>query len=541
MPLPANGQVWPPEQLKTILPQLGVWSAWYSGSTEHLSAAYGGASDGSSNGFFASDQGGFRATVSRAITRFFWGESSRGTEQKTKLHIPIAAELCQASADLLFSDQMTLIMERDGGPTQARLDELSGDHMHSTFAEAAELAAALGGVFMKVTWDDASSDAPFLTNVDMDQAIPEFRWGRLVAVTFWQVVSRDGKKVFRHLERHELDAQGIGVVLHGLYLGDEQELGVQVSLSLLPATAGLAELGEKFGNGTTISSGSPGLCVFFVPNQTPNRIWRNDLLGKHYGRSDLDGIEQLMDALDEVYSSWMRDVRLGKARVMVAKSLLDNAGPGKGRTFDSEQEIYAPINSPMSKDQSLASQITQVQFAIRVDEHQKTAEQLVKNILQMAGYSMQTFGVGEDRSIRTATEIESKERRSLMTRERKLRYWRPAVADIIEKLMLVDKAIFGSNTNPVRPTVLFAANVQQTQLDLATTAQTLFLAQSASTEVRVALQHPDWDDVDVQREVRLIQLEAGVAVGDPTAPVGPEPVDTVVQNSHAESETDQMK
>lgn len=536
MALPPAGQAWPPAQVRKILPQIGIWSAWYSGSSDQLSAAYGGAtgSDPSATGFFASDHGGFRATVGRALTRFFWGEATRGPDRRNKLHIPIAAELCQASADLLFADEVTLKVVGDVA-TQERLDALSGDGLHSEIAAAAEIAAALGGAYLRVTWDGDLTQEPFITHVDADQAIPEFRWGRLAAVTFWQVVVRDGKHVFRHLERHETNAAGDGVILHGLYMGEEDKLGFQISLMAQPATAGLMPEPDTAGSGTldgdtlVIDSQSPGLCVEYVRNQTPNRIWRTDPLGRHLGRSDLDGVEPLMDALDEVYSSWMRDIRLGKAKVMVAKTLLDNVGPGNGRAFDMNQELYAPVNTLAGKDQPLSAQMTNVQFNIRVDEHKGTSDELVEQILTLAGYSSQTFGsAGNGRAERTATEVESKERRSMLTRGRKLRLWRPALKRLVLKLLAVDRAIFGTPNNFTDVDVMFANGVQETQLSLAQTAQALRTAQAASTRVLVGLVHPDWEDDMVDAEVELIHTETDATFspmpppdfGAPTQPDG---------------------
>jgi A118 family predicted phage portal protein len=522
MALPPSGQVWPPQNMHTILPQLGLWSAWYSGSSDQLSSVYGGAtgSDPSATGFFASDHGGFRATVGRALTRWFWGEATRGPDRRTKVHVPIGAELCQASADLLFADQVSLTVdnaETAGEATQARLDALTGDGLHAEFAEAAEIAAALGGVYLRVTWDTTLLDEPFITHIDADQALPEFRWGRLSAVTFWQVVARDGKHVFRHLERHETDMTGRGIILHGLYMGEEDKLGYQIPLNTQTATAPLLTLGEQSGYTVIVDSQSKGLCVEYVPNQTPNRIWRTDPLGRHFGRSDLDGVEQLMDALDETMSSWMRDIRLGKARIMVAKTLLDNVGPGNGRAFDAQQEVYAPVNTLAGKDQPLSAQIQSSQFAIRFAEHKATADDLIEKILDMAGYSPQTFGVGDTGTVRTATEIESRERRSLMTRKRKLRHWRPALKNITEKLLAVDRAIFGTANVFTEVEVKFADGVQETQLSLAETALAMFQAQSASTAVRVGLLHPDWDDDDIDAEVALINAENAIGP-DPMVP-----------------------
>lgn len=516
MPLPKNGTPWPPNQLAAqILPKMGEWAAWYAGDPDMLSMVYGGQQnmDPGQTGFFASDHGGFTA-MGRALRRFFWGEPTRAPDRRLKLHVPIASDICQASADLLFSDEVTI--SATDPDTQTAIDNMADDGLHNQFAQTAEVAAAIGGAYLRVTWDDQLADRPFLTTVDADQAWPEFRYDRLVAVTFWQIVqseNRAGGKVWRHLERHELDGNGDGIIVHGLYEGTDRNLGISVPLADNDRTAGLAGMVNADG---AISTQSPGLAAFYVANQRPQRRWRTDPLGRSLGRSDLDGVETLMDSLDEVYSSWMRDIRLGKARLMVSRNLLEKntKSTGSGASFDNDQELYAELNygGGLKSDTPLAQQIQQVQFTIRHAEHQATALQLVEDILRTAGYSLQTFGVGDTGNIRTATEIESRERRTLLTRDRKIRLWRPRIADVMAKMLAVDVAIFQAKHGVEEPDVSFTGGVQETQLTLAQTALALAQAEAASLEVRVALVHPDWDDADVAEEVARIKAE------QPTAP-----------------------
>ena len=322
MPLPEGNTPWPPKQLDGILAPLSRWSAWYAGTPEALQAAYGRA-QGPQLDRPAQYRGGIQGTVARA----FWGRPTGDlTQRRDQLHVPIAADLCQASADLLFAEPPSITSPQKA--TQARIAELVDDGLHGKLAGAHEIGSALGGVFLRVSWDEATVPGrPFLTALDADHAVPEFRWERLTAVTFWWKLTDDNGVVLRHLERHEIRS-GTGVILHGLYQGTGSELGRPVPLAEHPSTAGLAELVDADG---AIDTGTPGLAVVYVPNQTPQRVWRNHPIGVNYGRSDLDGIEPLMDALDETMSSLQRDIRLSKARVIVARSLLENNGPGNGR------------------------------------------------------------------------------------------------------------------------------------------------------------------------------------------------------------------
>ncbi|WP_076260857.1 hypothetical protein [Intrasporangium flavum] len=521
MPLPDNGIAWPPAELEPITRWMRIWDAWYVGDPDTLTTVYRGTPTAARIDRPAQYRGG----IAGAAARFFWGRPV-GDLQKpgTQLHIPLASDIARASADLLWSEAPAITVDDEA--TQKRLDELIDDGALHTLAEGAELGSALSGHYLKVAWDRTiRPDAPFLTLVDADAAWPEFRYGHLIGVTFWWVVARKGQKVTRHVERHELDSNGVGVILHGLYEGTEDKLGTKVPLTEHSSTAGLA---EHIDQESSISTESPGLDVVYIPNVTPQRRWRNDPIGRHLGRSDLDGIEGLMDAVDEAWTSWMRDIRLGKARVFASRELLDSNGPGQGASLDLDREIFSPLGTAVGSlnptgTGSANGFLMAQQFEIRYEAHQRTVSELVLTALRTAGYSAATFGEADGYGAAvTATEVSAREQRSLLTRDRKLRVARPRIADIIEKLLAVDKAIFGTAVVPARPDVQFPDGVQDSPLVLAQTAQALSGAEAASKKTLVAMIHPEWDDQQVDDEVKLIIEEAkALGLSDPLGGFAP--------------------
>ena len=517
MPLPTSDTnlIWPPANLTPILTAMGQWDAWVTNSLERLQIAYGGGTTGDTTGFFASDTGG-RKVHSLGPIRWFVGQATQTAERNTKLPIPIAAEMCQASADLLFSDPMTVTVTDT--TTQARIDELLDDYFHTTQAEAAESCAGLGGVYLRATWDvDAFPDGPFSTGVDADTAIPEFKWGRLNAVTFWAVVSTVGKLVYRHLERHELAPNGNGVILHGLYEGEVDKLGTRVSLTTLPETAAMAIHVDLNVEGT-IDTLSEGLAVEYVPNQTPNRMWRKHPIGRNLGRSDLDGVEHLLDQLAETMSDWMRARRVARARILASKELTKSLGPGNGSVVNLDQEVYTTVSGGGGTgglDSKLGDQVQLLQPVFDPTGYKVTATELMEQIFQMAGYSAQTFGMNPEGSPRTATEIESRERRSLTTRARKLREWTPAERRHVTKLLAIDRDFFGHPNNMAGLAVEFADGVQESQINLGLFVQSLYTSESASVEERVSILHKDWSEEQISEEVELIKAEFAMGLPNP--------------------------
>lgn len=526
MPLPDNQTPWPlPGTDRKILRDMQEHAAWFSGDPTRLRDFY----SSSSRGTRPSQQARGGGVVTRV--RQFWGR--RGTDDSTserlQLHVPIAGDIATTSADLLFSEAPSIqIAEAFGDPigvdesaeeelrrrteadqatrteakrTQERLEEILEEAgIQNSLLEAAEIMAAIGGAYLRPVWDADLADHPLLTVVQADEATPTFRFGVLTEVTFHRELQRDGNKVTRHLEHHEK-----GVILHGLYEGTTESLGRQIPLTEHNETAGLA---DSLDNGNEIRlEGFDDLFVRYVPNMRPNRKHR----GSYLGRSDLQGIEGLMDALDETYTSWMRDIRIGQARVIVAQQYL--TGPrkqGEGAMFDLDKELFTSLDFDPTDE---TKGITPIEFNLRATEHAETASALLERAVSNAGYSAQSFGLKGDAPV-TATEIRTRERKSFATRAKKERYIVPPVADILEIMLFIDKAVFGRDHEVLRPTIGLADSVAETAREIAESVQMLGAARAASTKTRVQMVHPDWSDEQVAAEVEAINAEEGSSVPD---------------------------
>lgn len=522
----AANSPWPPKPLELPYGDIARWSAWWAGNPELLSQVYGGlvgnttVQSWAQQGESWSARGGLRG----AFQRFFWGQPLPTGQQLTKLHMPVAAEIAQVSADLLFGQPPQIVLadtdeEMPGfKETQDRIDELMGETVHTVLHEAAEACAALGHTYLRVGWDlDVDPDCPILTSVDADAALPTYRYGRLTAVTFIREFAETNGTVLRHLETHER-----GIVWHAAYLGDIRNLGRAVPLTELSDGSDLlseAMVSDDMRSGSGIPTGIDRLDVVAVPNAR-SIGWRHIPAARDMGRADIAGVEQDLDALDDVWSSWMRDVRHGRSRIHVPQHMLETRGPGKGAYADLDREVYVGLESP--PDGSL--QLTATQFAIRFQEHSATAQALMERITAGAGYSPQTFGL-DDTNALTATESWNRQTRTQNTRNAKIRRWRPALVELTHIMLDIDRAHFGGKANPdLIPEVHFPETVSESQLTKAQTVSLLRAAEAASTETVVKFMHPDWDDEQVTDEVARINDEKPAAP-DPMNLFGHNPAD----------------
>jgi A118 family predicted phage portal protein len=310
----------------------------------------------------------------------------------------------------------------------------------------------------------------------------------------------------RHLERHEP-----GAILHGLYRGDDKTLGPAIQLAEHPDTAGYAEFAEEGGRQATIPTEVKALTAAYAANMRPQRRWRKVKELNRLGRSDYDGVEPLMDSLDETYTSWMRDVRLGKSRILVPEFMLEDLGKGKGAAWDEDREVFTQLK--MAPNTSTKEGITPQQFAIRVEEHRQTADALVDQILDTAGYSPSTFGRGAE-GVATATEIVSRERKTDRTRDKKTRYWSQALESLLTTWLELDAIVFGGGAQGAVE-VQWADVTQPDPESLARTVEILNRAMAVSTEVKVKMLHPDWTEEDIKAEIVRVQAETGMSVPEP--------------------------
>ena len=489
MALPENGIPWPPKALTNHLRDITLSAAWYAGDPAALATVYGGPNAASFN------------TSSDPTRRRFWSRRGRdrtGTP-RPQLHVPLPADIAATSATLLFGTPPAI--RGDGLPPEV-LTKIIEDEFHNVLLESAEVASALGEVYLRPSWDRNVSEVAFLVSVHPDAVVPTFRYGRLVAATFWtdlEIAARG--KIIRHVEHHEMRGNTWWIE-HALYEGTKDTIGIRVDLTAHPATADYPE---------EVDTGVPFLGVQHVPNIRPSRKARHS----PHGRSDFDGADGLFDALDETWTSWMRDVRLGKARLIIPETFMETEGPSKGQYFDEDREMFHPVNVPTSATEGLA-QLHEVQFDIRWEEHQTTALALVERIVDNAGYSPQDFGLHIEGRAESGTALRIRRGRSIATVERKRRYWTPALRrSILALLQLQSKMMQDKEIADIPDTLTVDWPEEVDLTERSTAVEMLTRAAAASTQTKVEMVNPDWTDTEVTEEVARILAEQGVSVPAP--------------------------
>lgn len=538
MPLPTENEVWPPREWALAFDQFASNDVWFRGSEADLAEFYAG--HGATSNSRGDDprshyNSGTPSNASvgrkvwRAITRPFWGRandrsasSGAAAQNRSRLHSPLAGNLATLSADLLFSEPPMHLLIADGedvkGDAQDRFDKIAnGDDMHMTLSQAGEFAAGIGGAVLTAHWDPDRTDRPWIQAAGCDVAVPEYEGSRTVALNLWTThadvtVTNVVQAVYYHVERHEL-----GAIVHALYRGTQSTIGERVPLTELPTLAHIAGIRGAILEGDTVRlpTGVPDRLTAQYWRNLPTRTFRKDATLSRIGRADFEGVENMLSEVDAVWSSWMRDIKIARARLIVPSSFLDVSGPGAGGAFDDDQEILTALEYADGTQGAggVKDQISAQQFEIRYLEHASTILALVKEVLQHAGYSLSSYGEYGDAKAKTATEVVDRTTATERTRDKKALYYKQAAAPLLETLLELDRIHYNGPGLPAGAEVeiRFPELSQQDPEKLARTIALLRSAQAASTRTLVAMQHEDWDAEEQDAEVQRILAEQGLS------------------------------
>lgn len=546
--------------------------AWVRQDADTLNAIYQGKDTGSTATHMVNGRP-YRGGAFGLLSKMFLGQPIVKDEKRMFSMPPLAGDLCTLSAALLYGEAPTFRYAKpedaeptekpaDGSkpkkwrhPAQDTLDLIMGsDQAHAELLKSGEYAAALGGTYIAAVWDEQVRKNVFPRAYRSDCALPVFRYGELISCTLWsEYRTADTSHVYRLLERHEK-----GLITYTLHRGSDNVLGPMVPMSDLTETSHYNTLrtdaeweaameDPAILNGpVTVATGVPeALTVVYIPNRLPNHNW--DKLGTlaNLGRSDLDGIEDMLDKYAQILTSLMRDVENGEGRLTVPESWLEQGARGQGSTFDTHRQVYVGVNALGKSDQSVKDQIHQTQFEIRVEEHDHAMDLIKRQIAERTGYSPAHLGIRDAATgTKTATEITADFNDSERTRDTKAMLAKPALAKFAQVAVALQGVVFGTTGAKwydELPDIEFTPISQQDMEKLGRIVTAGFLSNSMSLRERVKTLHPDFDDEQIDEEVAAIERELGSPAPDPanftddpttpdgsrpkSAPVVPEPVE----------------
>ena len=427
----------------------------------------------------------------------FWGNMDQD-QLADVVHMPLAGDIAATSANLLFSEPPEFGIDEANREANRRMEGfITQNKINQRLLHAGELCAAMGGVYLKIDIEP-DEDYPVLTVRYPEHTEPEFRAnGDLKRVRFSRIVHDE--KTYRLYELREMVEGAMVVTLSMFELKDSGKDGKPVDLSASEETKDLQP--------QVTYPDMQGLGAVYIPNSLPNRMFPES----DEGISDFAQSISLLDSLDEAWTSWMNDLTLGKGKTFVDQELLKSI-KGDSR-YDPHQRAYIQVDMAAGKMGEGYKPIESVQHDIRVEEHMQTCSSLVTEIITRCGYSPQSFGIGIEGRAESGTAIRLRERKSMLLRQKKARYWVAGLKELLYDMQLMDwKSGKASPYTPAEVEISLGDSIITDPKEISETVRNLKQAASISTQAAVEMAHPDWGEVQVKEEVKRILQEEGLAL-----------------------------
>lgn len=321
---------------------------------------------------------------------------------------------------------------------QEMLDDILGANDFDTMLnKAVETESWSGGVAFKVIMDTSFSPYPILQFVDQTKYTYRAKYGRIVEDVFTSYYTKD-KYDYKLYERYGVDPKADDDV-GGAYIRYEllKCKNNKSSNSYIESdwkVCQLKELEETQDYEDVRIDGYMRNLAWYKQNLTSNNKIECLL-----GASDYAGSIPHFDSLDEVYSTWIQDIREGRMITYVPSKMLErdaNANGIKDNPWNRQIETY-----PASKEQGADNKITSEQPDVAVERYDVTYKKVIMTVLNNAGLAPQTIGITGLESIDASAESQQeREKTSIRTRNTKLQLWTELLEEMLPTLIDV-KAI----------------------------------------------------------------------------------------------------
>jgi len=408
-------------------------------------------------------------------------------------------------ASFLFGEPATIKSESAQDEIDLLVEE---NHLHSTNQEAAVSCAVEGEIYYKVDWDEEISDYAIIHTVPAALSFPLFRYGRLIEIAFVCELADEKAEKEHKVVRH-VEIRLMGTILHRVFLGTKDTLGVEVDPAGYEDTYNLPE---------ELDTGIDDTLVRHVP------FWRASY--DPHGLSVFRGKESLIEAMHALYSQDQHDAEMAKRRIAISNAYLKRDRRGRP-TFDRQLDVFELSDEAAGAIGAESKPVHPIEFTDSTIMGQRIAQRFDEFLLS-CGIAPQSAGRDVSGTAESGTARKLAQSLTIQTVATAGRYFSPAIRDIVTLALEIGSKHLNrpAAAEPgVQVTLAdgFAADPREDSEII----RSLSEAQAISLETKVKMVHPEWDDQEVQKEVDRIQEEQGLQVPEPLRNVPPKAPGTI--------------
>ena len=376
---------------------------------------------------------------------------------------------------------------------------IEDNHLHALNQEAAVTCCVDGEIFYKLDWDEDVAETAIISAVPSRMAFPRWRFRRLVEVAFVTRLDKGSvefaqkDKVFRHVEIRER-----GRITHRLFAGSDEKLGDEIDLERATDLEGLE---------SEVVTELDDVLVRHVP------LWRTS--ASPQGISIYRGKQGLISALHALYTQDQHDAEMSKRRVAIANSYLRRDSKGRP-VFDRNLDLFELSDEAAGAIGGDNKPIHSIEFNDNTVQGQRIAQRLDEFLLA-CGIAPQSAGRSVAGAAESGTARKLAQSLTLQTVATAGRYFKPALRDVVDLALEIGARKLGRTVPAASEravSVEMADGLATDERELSLILQSLTFAKAASTETKVRILHPDWEDDAVEAEVEKINIQEGLVIPD---------------------------
>jgi len=476
---------------------------------------------------------------------YFW---AKAPVSRRMIHCGIPGLISSRMADILFKNGVeikTVVYQNESGDslTENKSESKKADEFMKEFVKKLNLHVNLqtaavneswgGHCFFRLSHDSAVSAFPILETFDLTNAEVLKDRGITKAIVF-KTWYKHKNKTYRLDEIYSVTEYDDACITYKLFRFDGKT-EVECELTEIPQTWEMFYVnGEGNPNGINLDDeqrfvyvGLKGMLAFEKPNKMPSQ----EFPSSGYGASDYEGAIDEFDALDEITSANVREIRTNETKRYVPDIFIPkDPVTGKPLPFDEFADCYVETRGSQEQDAKNKIEISTIDDkTLSLLEKWKSTLSIVCNKAKISPYSL---GITWLEAIGPSAESQlERNKTTLDMRKGKIELWKPMLEEMLLRALQLNVWIRG-NVEGIKerqedvPDIDFTAGNTAVQVDfgeyitegvsqLITTWGSAKTQRIASTEECIRKIHPDWTEKQVQDEVNIIRYEDGVSLDNP--------------------------
>lgn len=478
---------------------------------------------------------------------YFW---ARAPICRRMIHCGIPGLISTRMADILFKNGVkikTIVYksaENDSLAEDKAAEKKADEFIAATLAPKLKLQENIqkaavneswgGHCFFRLSHDFSSSSYPILETFDITKCeiVKERGFTKAIVFKTWYEYS---SRSYRLDEIYSTTEDGDGCITYKLFTFDGNKER-ECDLLAIPQTRALFRFGDKGNeNGVYLDDrqrfvykGLKGMLAFEKPNKMPSL----EFPSSDYGASDYEGAIDEFDALDEITSANVREIRTNETKRYIPEVMQRKDEDGNPLPFDEFCDSFELTNS--DPDQNGQNKIETSTIDDKTESFLskwKTSLSIICNKAKISPYSL---GITWLEAIGPSADgLRERNTTTLEMRKGKLELWSPVLKEIILRALQLN-AWMQENVTGVRerqkadgvPDIDITQGNTTVQLDFGdyitesvsqriNTWSTAKTARMASTEECVKQIHPEWTVKQIRDEVNIIRFEDGMSADNP--------------------------